>query len=177
MPAVKYRLVAVRYDRTALCINKSAVGNNRALKPTTRIMAGLRDSKFKGFRQVVPDGQYTVDKVGVAAFNGNAYVAITLKSGENSYELSLNALCLKVFPVPDDGDPIVASRLGAFNTELAEAVGKVVGNTDVTCGQVADGLASFKGAKVSLHSTSHTVLTYEGGTVAKTFYSLNRVEG
>lgn len=140
-------------------------------------MAGLRDSKFKGFRQVVPDGQYTVDKVDVAAFNGNAYVAITIKSGENSYELSLNALCLKVFPVPDDGEPIVTARLGSFNTELAEAVGKVVGNTDVTCGQVADSLASFKGAKISLHATSHTVLTYEGGTVAKTFYSLNRVEG
>lgn len=140
-------------------------------------MAGLRDSKFKGFRQTVPDGQYIIDHIDVAAFNGHAYVAVTVKQGEASYELSLNSLCLKIFPVPDDGEPIVCSRLGSFNTELAEAVAKVVGNTDVTCGQVADGLASFKGAKVSLKSVSHTVLTYEGGTVARTFYSLNRIEG
>ena len=140
-------------------------------------MAGLRDSKFKGFRQVVPDGQYTVDKVDVAAFNGNAYVAITLKAGENSYELSLNALCLKMFAVPDDGEPIVTARLGTFNTELAEAVAAIVGKADMTCGKVADDLdTKFKGAKVSLHSVAHTVLTYEGGTVAKTFYSLSRVE-
>lgn len=171
-------MVAVHYDRTALCINKSVVGNNRALTPTTRIMAGLRDSKFKGFRQVVPDGQYEVEKVDVAAFNGNAYVAVTVKQGEVSYELSLNSLCLKVFPVPDDGEPVICSHLGAFNTELAEAIAAIVGNTDVTCGKVADDLnTKFKGANVSLHSVSHTVLTYEGGTIAKTFYSLNRVNG
>lgn len=140
-------------------------------------MAGLRDSKFKGYRPTVPDGQYIIDNIDVATFNGHAYVAVTLKQDEASYELSLNSLCLKVFPVPDDGEPIVCSRLGSFNSELAEAVAGVVGNTDATCGQVADGLASFKDAEVSLKSVSHTVLTYEGGTVARTFYSLDRIEG
>lgn len=139
-------------------------------------MAGLRDVEFKGFRQVVPDGQYEVDNIDVTEFNGHAYVAVTVKNGDTKFELSLNSLCMKVYPVPNDGEPIICSRLGSFNTELAEAVAAVASKGNCTCGQVCDQLASFKGSKITLKSISHTVLTYEGGTVARTFYSLNRVK-
>lgn len=139
-------------------------------------MAGLRDVEFKGFRQVVPDGQYEVSNIDVTEFNGHAYIALTVKNDNASFELSLNSLCMKVFPVPNDGDPIVCSRLGSFNTELAEAVAKVASAGNCTCGQVVDGIASLKGSKITLKSISHTVLTYEGGTVTRTFYSLNRVK-
>lgn len=139
-------------------------------------MAGLRDVQFKGFRQVVPDGQYKVSNIDVAEFNGHAYIALIVKNGDTEFGLSLNSLCMKVYPVPNDGEPIICSRLGTFNTELAEAVAKVASSGNCTCGQVVDGLASFKGSKISLHSVSHTVLTYDGGTVARTFYSLTRVE-
>lgn len=140
-------------------------------------MAGLRDVEFKGFRQVVPDGQYEIVKADVDAFNGHAYVALTIKSGKSTYDVSLNALCMKVFPVPNDGNPIVCSQLGSFNTELAEAVAGIAGKGTCTCGDVADGLTTaFKGVKITLKSISHTVLTYEGGTVARTFYSLNQVK-
>lgn len=144
--------------------------------PTSYIMAGLRDVQFKGFRQVVPDGQYEVSAIDVAEFNGHAYIALTVKAGESSYELSLNSLCMKVFPVPNDGEPIVCAQLGSLNTELAEAVAEVAGKGNCTCGQVCDQLASFKGSKITLKSVSHTVLTYDGGTVARTFYSLTRVK-
>ena len=140
-------------------------------------MAGLRDVEFKGFRQVVPDGQYEIVKADVDEFNGYAYVALTIKSGKVTYDVSLNALCMKVFPVPNDGKPIVCSQLGSFNTELAETVAEIAGKGTCTCGDVVDGLTTaFKAVKITLKSISHTVLTYEGGTVAKTFYSLNRVK-
>ena len=140
-------------------------------------MAGLRDVQFKGFRQVVPDGQYEIVKADVDEFNGHAYVALTIKSGKTTYDVSLNALCMKVFPRPNDAEPIVCATLGSFNTELAEAVAEVAGKGTCTCGNVADGLTTtFKGVKISLKSVSHTVLTYDGGTVARTFYSLNRVK-
>lgn len=139
-------------------------------------MAGLRDVEFKGFRQVVPDGQYEIDNIDVTEFNGHAYVALTVKNGDTKFELSLNSLCMKVYPVPNDGEPIICSRLGSFNTELAEAVAAVASKGNCTCGQVCDQLASFKGSKITLKSISHTVLTYDGGTVARTFYSLNRVK-
>lgn len=139
-------------------------------------MAGLRDTQFKGFRQVVPDGNYEIAKIDVAEFNGHAYIALTVKAGDASFELSLNSLCMKVYPVPNDGEPIICAKLGTFNTELAEAVARVASAGNCTCGQVVDGLASLKGSKITLHSVSHTVLTYDGGTVARTFYSLTRVE-
>ena len=139
-------------------------------------MAGLRDVEFKGFRQVVPDGQYEVDNIDVTEFNGHAYIALTVKNSDTKFELSLNSLCMKVYPVPNDGEPIICSRLSSFNTELAEAVAAVASKGKCTCGQVCDQLASFKGSKITLKSVSHTVLTYEGGTVARTFYSLNRVK-
>ena len=140
-------------------------------------MAGLRDVEFKGFRQVVPDGQYEIVKADVDEFNGYAYVALTIKSGNATYDVSLNTLCMKVFPVPNDRNPIVCSQLGSFNTELAETVAGIAGKGTCTCGDVADGLTTaFKAVKITLKSISHTVLTYEGGTVAKTFYSLNRVK-
>lgn len=140
-------------------------------------MAGLRDVEFKGFRQVVPDGQYEIVKADVDQFNGHAYVALIIKSGKTTYDVSLNALCMKVFPVPNDGEPIVCAQLGGFNTELAESVAEIAGKGTCTCGDVADGLTTaFKSVKITLKSVSHTVLTYEGGTVARTFYSLNRVK-
>ena len=140
-------------------------------------MAGLRDVEFKGFRQIIPDGQYEIVKADVGEFNGHAYVEVTINSGKSTYEVSLNALCMKVFPVPNDGKPIVCSQLGSFNTELAEAVAGIAGKGTCTCGEVADGLTTaFQGVKITLKSISHTVLTYEGGTVARTFYTLNRVK-
>ena len=140
-------------------------------------MAGLRDVEFKGFRQVVPDGQYEVVKADVNEFNGHAYVALTIVSNFITYEVSLNALCMKVLPRPNDAEPIVCAALGSFNTELAEAVAGIAGKGTCTCGDVADGLTpTFKGVKITLKSVSHTVLTYDGGTVARTFYALNRVK-
>ena len=140
-------------------------------------MAGLRDVEFKGFRQVVPDGQYEVIKADVDQFNGHAYVALTIKSDKTTYDVSLNALCMKVFPRPNDAEPIVCATLGSFNTELAEAVAEVASEGTCTCGAVADALTTaFEGVKITLKSVSHTVLTYDGGTVARTFYSLNRVK-
>lgn len=140
------------------------------------IMAGLRDVEF-GFRQIIPDGTYEVLKADVNEFNGHAYVALTIKTSDTSYDVSLNTLCMKVFPVPNDGNPIMCNQLGSFNKELSEEVAKIAGKGTVTCGDVADGLTkAFKGSKITLKNESHTVLTYEGGTVARTFYSLNRVK-
>ena len=48
-------------------------------------MAGLRDVEFKGFRQVVPDGQYEIVKADVDEFNSHAYVARVSSLKERSY--------------------------------------------------------------------------------------------